>query len=226
MNIFEKKPINFINQYIEPLKWNKYRIIINGSASLKNINYYGDIDLFTSVKKTQNNVIYDKIKHIIERANKSKIYFLEQKIQYKDGTKIKGIYKMIPLKKYLDKEIDYIKLDFIIWFNDRFIELSIIYSFSGKNDKKDLQEMLNIISNEINEKLKKKDYFKSLKRIFNNIQLRHILGKKYYKKKLSALTALFNSEFGLMYQNTENLKAIQKMKKFKTFNIKKRLQLI
>jgi len=220
MDFFEKKDKRFIKKYIDLLKWDGNKIIVNGSSGLKNINYFGDIDLFSIINANYNiNQIINKIKEIYNNAIKNNMYFIEEKIQYLDGTKKKGKYKLVPNNKYINKQIEYIKLDFIIFLNNRFIELSIIYSFVSKKNQEP-KNMLKIISDEINEKLKEKDYFKSLKRIFSIIGIRDALGKKYYKEKLKALTSLFNSEFGLMYQNTENLKAIQKMKKFKNDKVK------
>lgn len=220
MDIFQKKDKRFIKKYIDLLKWDNNIIIVNGSSGLKNIKYFGDIDLFSVINNNYSLLqIINKIKEIYDKATNNNMYFIEEKIQYIDGTKIKGKYKLIPNNKYIDKQIEYIKLDFIIYFKDRFIELSIIYSFVNKKNQES-ENMLKIISDEINDKLNEKDYFKSLKRIFSIIGIREALGKKYYKEKLKALTSLFNSEFGLMYQNTENLKAIQKIKRFKSDKVK------
>ena len=58
------------------------------------------------------------------------MYFIELKIEYIDNTNLK-IYDISKLKKGMFNNIKYVKIDYVLWFDYVFKELSIIsvYTF-------------------------------------------------------------------------------------------------
>ena len=129
------------------------------------------------------------------------MYFIEAKNQYKNGDKTKYIHiddykfdKSIP-------ELDFIKLDFVIYINYNFMELSIIYSFNLINDMtiftKQLKDDMTTLKND-------GMYYKALKRLFGIYKLR-----SNSNNMLVLLSKFFNSPIGMIYKINSQLKAIK-----------------
>ena len=212
MDVLEPKEKNLFNDELRnlifKLKFGNYPIEIKGSSSLKSQRFYSDYDLLSTINKniTPDN-IFLKIKEILKRTlRNNKVYFKELKIQNKDGEKFK-----IHPHKELNKEefiknldnLDFIKIDFIAFLENRFIEVSIIYKFT--NEKLTREEYLKSIKEDIDELKKEGDYYKILKRFFNVFKV----NKDY--DSLLYLTEIFNSDLGLTYQKVSNLEAIIKL---------------
>ncbi|WP_395652575.1 hypothetical protein [Brevundimonas sp.] len=199
--IFEKKvPDKLLYNIVQLLKFKNNYIELKGSASYTNLIYSSDIDLFSKIKKKYDSkTIYNEIKDIIERTNINNLYFIEFKLQKKNGDKIKfNDPNKITENIFNPNEIEFIKLDYILRFNYIFTELSIIYSFS--------ESKINFktsILNDIKELVKNKQYYKILKRKFS------LLDKTKDIKKLLLLMRFFNSETGREYSQLNNLKAIK-----------------
>jgi len=203
MNITEKRYIpQDLYPYVKVLQYDKIPIKLLGSAGLASQRYYSDYDML-SVVSGDCKKAYNTISSIMERAeNNPDMYFIEFKLQTKKGKKIREMPDdLVKFCQYF-RDIEFIKLDYIVRIEGRFVELSIIYSFSrGEEDfkmsvKKDIRELY-----------EEGKYYKVLKRIFSMLSKE----KKSIERddKLVLLTNFFNSEVGKMYQDASNLRAIK-----------------
>lgn len=192
--IQEKRKINsFVNDVVKKLKFKNYKINLAGSASLQSQRHFSDYDFNTTItRKYKPITIYDEF---IKILNHDDLYFIEFKIEYLDGTK-KKIHDVSKLKKNIFKNINYIKIDYVLWFDYHFKELSIIYIFSNTkygvdNIKQDYEELI-----------KEGNNYKALKRLFSIY--------KITKNRIEAvkLTKFFNSKFGKLYELNSNLKTL------------------
>lgn len=183
------------------------RIKILGSAGFASQRFYSDYDLFTKVRKNPKCYkTYIHINEIIEKTSLNpNMYFIEFKLETTKGLKYK-VYpnEAIDFNKFCEfyKDIEFIKLDYIIRIENRFLELSIIYSFNPSKTN-----YIDSIKNDIKTLTKEKKYFKVLKRIFSLLTKQ----KKSIDRdnKLIILSKFFNSPIGLQYQNVSNLKALK-----------------
>ena len=103
MDVFDLKTISpLIKPFIDVLKFGQYSYQIIGSYSLASQQYAGDIDAITIIDGRIDKEYVDKmLEHIIDRINRNeKMYFIEFKIQYKNGTK----------KKFFPPDLDDIKI--------------------------------------------------------------------------------------------------------------------
>jgi hypothetical protein len=237
MDILEKKQniADVIKEILLKFRIEKQPLGIKGSYSIQSQKYYGDIDLYQFVESHNKDFIYDKIVDIMTFTNKDKnIYFIELKFQNKDEKVkyIKGEFlKRSDFMKYFNDTTEFIKLDFILYFDFRFIELSINYYFNVKNIEMQIEAEEEDIEKPVNnklitefkkniEELKKNDeYYKILKRIFSiNKELNN-------KPELVNLSSFFNSNVGLVYQKYTNLEAIKKVEEYYKDSItKKRIE--
>ena len=136
------------------------------------------------------------IKILNEKLND--LYFIELKIQYKNGTK-KKLYNVKDLKASLFRKVDFVKIDYITHYNNIFKELTIIYMFDYVRPSKD--DRIIQITEDYKDLIHDGNYYKALKRLFSIYKL-----KRNYKK-LVELTKFFN-ETGEKYEIVSNLKTI------------------
>ena len=192
---------------VQDIKFLNNKVVLLGTASLESQLYFSDYDLFTMISKPMNPLTVFKVFTAInERTAKDpNFYFIEFKIQRKDGGKQKFYSREeMTREKFLEefKDVDYCKGDYVVRMNNTFIELSIIYSFSEVPPKEKLIESLN---RDVEEYSKEGKYYKVLKRIF---AINKLQGNK---NTLVELTKLFNSQTGKLYQRNSNLKALELM---------------
>lgn len=198
-----------LKPFIPALTFGEFPIVQLGTSSFKVMKYYGDYDLFSPIhKKLSDGEICKQIKTVLINTNKlPNIYFVELKLQ---NTKSKNEEEASKKKwKTIDvncddfeeqiKDLDYLKIDYIIYTN-RLIELSIIYAFKPVPPD---QELLNMLDKDFYHYKEENNLFKAYKRLFAYARLL----KQYAKMK--ALTELFNSETGKLYSINSNLKAIK-----------------
>jgi hypothetical protein len=205
MNITEKRyiPQDFY-PFVKILQYDKSPIKLLGSAGLASQQYYSDYDMMSVVSgETSCKKAYNTISSIIERAeNNPNMYFIEFKLQTKKGRKIREVPEDLSKFCQYFRDVEFIKLDYIVRIQSTFVELSIIYSFSrGEEDfkmsvKKDIRELYD-----------EGKYYKVLKRIFSIVSKE----KKNVERdnKLVLLTNFFNSDIGKIYQDASNLRAIK-----------------
>ena len=201
-----------IYNLIKILKYKSNPVMLLGTAGLASQQYYSDFDLFTQVEENQDsNQAYNKILEIIKKMDSlNDAYFIEFKIQNKKGDKLK--YNMIDefnkddFDKFF-KDIDFIKLDFVIRLGNKFIELSIIYSFNNK--KFTDEEFIQSVVKDVDEQKKEGNYFKALKRVFAIYNNKSMKDKLENTERYIYLSKFFNSDWGKLYSETANLKAIK-----------------
>jgi hypothetical protein len=232
MDILESKT-NFdindkVRKFRDLFKYKNNKIMLNGSAALKSQYYFSDFDFSTNIDINNKSESLKRFRacgfHEFQRIlndinNENFIYFIELKIQLKNGKKIrcKTIDKFT--QKLFNKhsyDVDFIKIDIVSWIDGRFIEMSCIYDIVGDkpqalnrfsdSPKKDL---LKSLKDDINELMDKGKYYKVLKRIFNIYKIKS--SKSEYKNKivLIYLTQFFNSDNGKIYSDIANVEAIK-----------------
>ncbi len=201
----DKHLIKIINQ----LKFFNGPIELKGSAGLQSQKYFSDFDFFTVVNPSYNVVeSYGEFERIIKDITKNENnYFVEFKIQTYNKRKVKWFkfpddFDFEQFFKLYDN-IDFCKLDLIIYFDYRFYELSCIYKFSSKQLSE--KESISLLKKDINEYKKENNYYKILKRLFS------INATKKNKEQLVELTKFFNSPTGEQYSKLSNLEAIKKI---------------
>jgi hypothetical protein len=197
MNITEKRQNNDeVIKLMKVLKFDKQPIELVGSASLKNMRYFGDYDFITNITETDAKNAYDVLKNIITAIRQNPHYYLiELKIQLNSGKKTKIYLPMAidytEFKKDF-KKIDFVKLDIVIFIHGRFMEASVIYKFSDHKLTKD--EYIKSLEQDIEDFKKDKKYYKVVKRLFN-IHRAHGDSDKMH----SIMSFLNDENFGKLY---------------------------
>lgn len=198
-----------INGIINKLKYKDEPLNIAGSAKLAIQKYYSDIDLFSQITTaTSATKIYDQIRLILKRARDDRcgsLYFIELKIQNTDGSKTKfnhakDFTQTAFLRSIEGKNLDFIKIDYVLYLANTFTELSAIYSFT---EPKSVENPLQALQDEVVEYTRDGNLFKAKKRLFS---IYNIQGKT---AEMVRLTRLFNSPIGALYQMNSQLKAIK-----------------
>ena len=203
MNILERRKLKTdIYDIIKNLEIFETKLKLAGSASLMSQRYYSDYDFNCNIKKQKQSPIFNEFKKILSYVN-DKLYFIEFKIEYIDGTKLKiNDPSMIRLRMF--KKVKFVKIDYIVFLDYVFKEVSIMYIF--KNKKETDTDRIQTLTNDYDDLMVKGENFKALKRLFSIYKI-----KKDYIN-LKALTSLFNSKIGKIYEMNSNLKTIQLLK--------------
>jgi hypothetical protein len=222
MDILESKT-NFdindkVRKYRDLFKYKNNKIMLNGSAALKSQYYFSDFDFSTNIDI--NNKSFYEFERILNNINNENfIYFIELKIQLKNGKKIrcKTIDKFT--QKLFNKhsyDVDFIKIDIVSWIDGRFIEMSCIYDIVGDKPQalnrfsdSPKNDLLKSLKDDINELMDKGKYYKTLKRIFNIYKIKSSKSEYKNKKLLVYLTQFFNSDNGKIYSDIANVEAIK-----------------
>ena len=193
----EKRNLNIsIYGIVTKLKFKNYKLNLAGSASLKSQRYYSDYDFNTLISRKYKPVaIYNEFMKILSQHD---MYFIELKIEYIDNTNLK-IYDISKLKKGMFNNIKYVKVDYVLWLEYVFKDLSIIYIF------KTTPYSIDDIKDDYDALIQEGNNYKALKRLFSIY--------KFTKNRTQAikLTTFFNSEYGKLYEINSNLKTIQLM---------------
>lgn len=200
MNLLKEKRIldTYINEKINNLRFKNYKINLVGTASLQSQLYFSDYDFNTNIKKKYKPLdIYMEIKKILNNNNNNiDLYFLELKIIYDNDSNIK-IYDIHKINKSMFKNVKSIKIDYVLFYNYHFKELSMIYLF--RNEKINI---INELEKDYEEFIKDNNYFKALKRLFSIYRLTN------NGKEATKLLKYFNSDYGKLYQTNSNLKTL------------------
>jgi hypothetical protein len=201
MDILEVKyPEKDIRKLLKILSFNNNPVQIVGTGALKSQYYWADIDLLSKItKKASINDSYLLFLDILDNVkNEPNLFFIEFKIQDKEGNKKKFFnmneFTQDEFTKHFNNNIELCKMDLIIFLKGTFIEVSIIYFFSDK--QLDLKEYVKVLLKDQAEYYKEKKYYKSLKRL--------LVANKYLdvpdRELILSITKLFNSEIGKLYQ--------------------------
>ena len=194
---------------INKLKYKDEPITIQGSAKLAVQKYYSDIDLFSQINEPQSaQKIYAEIRSILKRSccdKGGRLYFIELKVQNTDDSKtkfnhIKDFTQTAFLRAIEGKNLDYIKIDYVLYLANTMTELSVIYNFT---EPESVEDPLKALTDEVREYESEGNLFKAKKRLFSiyNIQGR--------SADMVRLTKLFNSPIGALYQMNSQLKAVK-----------------
>lgn len=199
-----------IRKFVAVLKLNNSPVVQLGTSSFKTQQYFSDYDLLSPI--SNRNLSDDKICSELKRILKSikdmdDIWFIELKIQNKDGSKEKFFPQDVAsldcarVAKAI-KVIDYIKIDAVIYIRDtnKLTELSIIYAFQ---DVPADEILIKTISEDYKHYRSVGNPYKALKRLFSVYRL------EGNKDKMVELSSLFNSETGKLYSLSSNLKAVK-----------------
>lgn len=206
-DIFEKKDYDTgLNQFLKELKYKSVKLEVKGSSALKNIKYPPDYDFYCYLTLDPIDELYKYISEIIEKSENNKnMWFINMSLGNYQKPKDKKVFEEKPSKeeftKVFNKKIDYIQLEYVVKINKRFKPLTVDYYFHEKKDEKDI---LNDLKRGIEENVKKGKYMKALKRIFNETSILDPHSVKSVK-----LVKFFNSDWGKIYMDKENLKAIK-----------------
>jgi hypothetical protein len=209
-DICEKRLVSGdIVSIINKFKYKDEPISIQGSAKLAVQKYYSDIDLFSQISEpTSAQKIYDVIRGILKAAKNDRcasLYFIELKVQNTDESKtkfheIKDFTQSAFLRAIDGKNLDFIKIDYVLYLANTMTELSVIYSFT---EPKSVDSPLKALEDEVEEYKRDGNLFKASKRLFS---IYNIQGKT---EQMVRITRLFNSPIGMIYQMNAQLKAVK-----------------
>jgi len=208
MEVLESKPVvsykDELKRLIKLLTYKQNKLELKGSASLTSQKYFSDYDLFSVVERPDKDELYDFfVKLLVKIGETEDLWFIELKLQTKQGRKVR-VYPKCELKKAdwdkVWKSLDFIKIDLIARIDGFFTEVSCIYSISETlPTQKDYTESL---QQDIKDLTKEKKWYKILKRNFN------IAKAEDNKSELVRLSKIFNSELGKEYQLISRLEAL------------------
>ena len=203
MNILEKRKLKTeLYDIIKNVEVFDTKLKLAGSASLRSMMYYSDYDFNCKIRVRKQTPIYNEFKRILSFSN-DKLYFIEFKIEYIDGTKIK-LNNVNDIKLNMFKNISFIKIDYIVFLDFIFKEVSIMYIF--KENDMDTDDIIKKLTDDYSELIDNGENFKAMKRAFSIYKIQ----KDYPNMK--KLTSLFNSNLGKIYVINSNLKTILLLK--------------
>jgi len=198
MDITTKKPSklvpSFINDLIKSLKIENIKIELLGTASLNSQYYYSDFDLYSDISKIKDlSTVYKNLNRIFQLKDNN-VYFKEFKVQLKNGEKFKFFDLPISINKNITRDdIDYVKVDYIVFVDNQFTDVSLIYNLNPL--KKSNEEIIKLVGDDQKEFYNMGKYYKSLKRYFSILNLQ---GRKADMVKLTV--GLFNTDNGRKYK--------------------------
>jgi flagellar biosynthesis regulator FlbT len=226
--MFKKNPFRLPPKILKVIKILEFKeqkntISLKGSNSFSILRFPVDFDLMQLVEITNPIEILNDIKKKVKDVlNINDVYFKEIKIQTKEP-EVKKIrfYKADDFLNYDDlkfkeiyEDIDFIKIDIIIYENYLFYDVSCIY-FTKIIKKNDIIKML---KKDIKELIEEKKYFKVFKRLFNL----YLIEDKY--NRMNEVVKILNSPIGEKYQKAGFLEVIESLKDTDNKKIKKKIE--
>lgn len=206
MDVLEKaNPTSALYDIYKHLRFNNVPITAIGTSSLASQDYTSDFDFMSVIRgKVDKDKAFAEFSRIIDNVSRiPKLYFVEFKIQQKDGTKYK-IFKTADFTKeyfsHFTAKTKYCKLDGMIFIDGYFKEISVNYLF--KPTKENIHRKL---LEDKEEHYHAGNFYKSLKRLFSATRY----AKNVDKSLLVKLTQFFNSELGKLYETYSKLETLQ-----------------
>jgi hypothetical protein len=201
-----------IVQVKKALSWKPYTLQLVGTGGLKaQQTYAADYDFVSKIEKWDKDSCYDSIQQILDNINDTPdLFFVELKLQNKDGSKIK-IHKIEDFNKesyYVSFDpdaIDYAKIDGVVDLNGVFKEVSALYFLSST--PLDNQKYQNELLKDSEDKYKDGKPYKALKRMFMAEKLQGRLGRAVDMALIRHITDFFNSEVGKLYERMNQIDA-------------------
>ncbi len=207
MNILETKyPLyqEELRELYSILKFKHYKLELKGSSQYVNLKYPSDYDFYSHIQKKDTNAFLEFLNNLIYRIKTNLyMYFIELKIEY-PNEKIK-FFKDDEIKIINKKNIQLVKLDIILFTNNIFKEVSVIYDFG---DKKTKNEIIESIVEDISNLKKENKYFKIIKRLFSIAKIQQDFNS------LSILMNILNSELGELNLKINNIETIFLLEKY------------
>lgn len=202
MNVLEKKyPQKDIFGAMKALKFANNPLELVGTSSLKSQLYAADYDFMSKISSPkQPNEVYAEFSKIFNNIRTvNGLFFIEFKIQNLDGSKVK-LFKMEDftedffMANYSPQTVEYCKIDGIIFIEGICKEISVIYFFANKTINR--EDYIRSLLDDNVHYYEDEKYYKSLKRM--------MLACKYAEPPrlgaIKAISSLFNSKYGYMYQ--------------------------
>jgi hypothetical protein len=205
MDIFAERNLPDVEllPFFKAVSFGNRKPSVIGSFSLESQRNAGDIDLDVYIEgKIDYDFVQKELLKIIKNIDDNqKMFFIELKIQYKDGKKIKfGADKIdnikIPTQNF--SNIEYMKIDCVIYYDGHFKEMSINYWLNPNK-----HDIVKEIQKDIDEQLKEKNYYKVVKRLFSIAKVQND------KPRGKLITDFLNNYIGGEYKQLSNLKAIK-----------------
>jgi hypothetical protein len=206
MDIFAVKnlPDANLQPFFKAVTFGNDKPVVVGSYSLESQRNAGDIDLHVYIQgRVEYDFVNQEIKKIIKQIDDNdNMFFIELKIQYKDGIKKKKFFANqidsieIPKEKF--NQIEYIKIDLVIFFVDSFKEMSVNYWLNPN-----IHDLIKELTADMEEQLKDGNFYKVVKRFFS------IAKVKDDKPKGLLISKFLNNYIGGEYKVLKNLEAIK-----------------
>ena len=210
MNVSQRKEYSklsgFINNFRKKLMFKKYDVQLLGTASMESQYYASDYDFFTNINNVKSmKTVFSELNRITSLKDPN-VFFMEFKVQYMNGEKEKYYDLPFTLNKEMNRDdIEYFKIDWVVYDDYQFTDVSIIYNMNKHILTK--EESIKLIAKDMFDFYKEGKIYKSLKRFFSICNLTGDF------KTMVNLSKLFNSEYGRMYKIASNLGTIQAVKK-------------
>jgi hypothetical protein len=205
MDIFAERnlPDGDLLPFFRAVSFNGKKPTVIGSFSLESQRNAGDIDLDNYIEgKIDHNFTEKEILKIVKNIDDNpNMFFIELKIQYKNGKKIKfGADQIddikIPTENF--SNVEYMKIDTIIYYDGHFKEMSINIWLNPK-----VHDVVKEIQKDINDLLKEKNYYKVVKRLFSIAKVEND------KPRGKLISEFLNNYIGGEYKQLSNLKSIK-----------------
>ncbi len=221
MDILEKKYLSEfsgdVRNILSGIRFKDEPLFVIGSSSYKQQKYFSDYDVDNIImKKYKVKEAYEEFSKILEFIlNEKNVYFIELKLQKKNDDKIKKTNgEVLMYTEFSDfyKDKDFVKIDLVLFFDNRFIEFSINYKFNGA--KKTVKNVSSELSDAVDDEIKDKNYIKAVKRYLSNLIIKKSDGTitNEETKKIEDIITFLNGDVGLKYKTLSNLKTIELLK--------------
>lgn len=213
MNPLEKGyPPQKIIQVKKALSWKPNVLNLVGTGGLKaQQNFAADYDFVSKVAKWTEDSAFDSIQQILQNIDEVPyLFFIELKIQNKDGSKVK-MFKIEDFNKesfqvaFDEENVDYVKIDGVVDLDGVFKEVSALY-FLSKTPLDNKKYQLELLK-DAKEKFDDGKPYKALKRMFMAEKLQDRLGGTVDMELIRKITDFFNTEIGKLYEKMNQIDA-------------------
>lgn len=202
---------NFLSDVLEfhtKLSFKNSEVKLVGTGAMASQLYPADIDLLTIIQpipKTANIVKKEYVRIFKDIEAKPKLFFIEFKLQNKDGSKHKFFNKEdvkgnFFYDYYNPSTIQMCKIDLLLFTKGYFKEVSCVYFFGEEFDQ---QKYIYDILKDQKEYYEEGKYYKSLKRFMLACKLQDPPNTNV----IIGITNFFNSENGRLYQLNNHIAA-------------------
>lgn len=194
------------------LTWSPYVLQLVGTGGIKAQQAFAaDFDFVSKIEEWDEQSCFESIQQILQNIEQvSYLFFVELKIQNKDGSKVK-IYKIEDFNEesfnlsFNEENVEYCKIDGVVDLDGVFKEVSAIYFLS--DTPLDNQKYQDELLKDAKDKYADGKPYKALKRMFMAEKLQGRLGRKVDMDLVRNITDFFNSEVGKLYERMNQIDA-------------------